>query len=265
MNAPLAYMRASSISDFFDCAYRWYLVHLKKVQTVSSPRAWLGTSFHHGTAVFDQAKLDRNPVKIDDAVGAAVDLLQHPEEEVRWDADLPLREAEPKVIALTKMYCQVVAPTREYLSVERKCDELEVETDAGVLILTGHIDREKETKTGPGISDLKSGFRSVASDGTAMVKHHWIQTGVYRLLAGNGNPLPGNSEIIAASTGKVPKFGISEVGDDLTGLLGNGEEPGLLDTAARMIKAGSFPPNPRSMTCSEKYCPAWQSCIYKSK
>ena len=35
MSAPLAYMRASSISDFFDCAYRWYLVHLKKVQTVS--------------------------------------------------------------------------------------------------------------------------------------------------------------------------------------------------------------------------------------
>jgi hypothetical protein len=41
-----------------------------------------------------------------------------------------------------------------------------------------------------------------------------------------------------------------------TPLIGDEEHPGLIEIAARMLKSGVFPPNPKSMLCSKKYCPA---------
>ena len=40
-------------------------------------------------------------------------------------------------------------------------------------------------------------------------------------------------------------------------LVGTEEQPGLLQMAARMIRSGDFYGNPKSQTCTEKYCPVF--------
>lgn len=51
-------IRASALSDFFDCAARAEAKHLLGRKMPSSPKALLGTAIHKSTAVYDQSKLD---------------------------------------------------------------------------------------------------------------------------------------------------------------------------------------------------------------
>lgn len=265
MTEPLATIRASSWSRLFDCAYSWQRIHIDGVWAPSSGRARLGTAFHKGTAVYDQKMLDGAPISVDDAIGEALDELHdQTAEEVRW-SDIALKEAAPVVVRLTQRYCEDIAPSREYVSVERKIEELDIETDHGVIRVTGTLDRERRTPAGNGVGDLKSGVRAIRSDGTAVVGHHFIQTGIYRLMGGGGKPLPGKSEVLGASTAKVPRMGFSEIEDDIAPLVGTPDQPGLLDMAGKMLKTGALPPNPRSILCDSKYCPAWDTCAFRNQ
>ena len=261
----LGTIRASSWSTLFDCAFKWQRIYIDGVHSPSGARAWMGTSVHAGTAAFDQAVINGEPIQIDDAVGVALDQLAHPNEDVAWDNELTQRTAEPIVNRLTAMYCRDEAPKREFVAVERQYEALDIETEHGVLRVTGKVDREEKKAAGNGVLDLKTGFRIVSKDGGINLKDQYIQTGIYRFMAGDGTPLPGKSGILGASTGKEPKFGYAEIEDDVTPLVGNDQYPGFVDMAARMLKAGLFPPNPRSMTCSPKYCPAWATCPYRAQ
>ena len=116
---------------------------------------------------------------------------------------------------------------------------------------------------------LKSGGRATekTADGgrRAVTKGHHIQLGIYTLMAeqASGERLDAPAEIIGLQTTKEAPVATGEVADVKTPLLGTEEHPGLIQIAARMLKDGIFPPNPKSMLCSAKYCPAYGTrCHY---
>ena len=74
-SSDLVQVRASGLSDLFDCPARWYAKNIEERFMPSSPSAQLGTAVHAGTAFFDDMALRGTPVSIDDTVGAVVDAL----------------------------------------------------------------------------------------------------------------------------------------------------------------------------------------------
>ena len=108
----------------------------------------------------------------------------------------------------------------------------------------------------------------VAADGTVRTAGHAAQIGVYELLAGAaiGQPITAPAEIIGLQVAKTDKGRRAAVGV-ITGarelLVGTEEQPGLLQRAARMIRSGDFYGNPKSQTCTEKYCPVFHGCRWR--
>jgi hypothetical protein len=89
---PLTFIRASSLSELFDCAHRWEGKHLLGMRSPRSAPAQLGTAVHAGTARFDAARLPGGtPITADDAAGAVVDAIYRPEEAVDWADSSPGR------------------------------------------------------------------------------------------------------------------------------------------------------------------------------
>ena len=91
---------------------------------------------------------------------------------------------------------------------------------------------------------------------------------MYELLAGAaiGQPITAPAEIIGLQVAKTDKGRRAAVGV-ITGarelLVGTEEQPGLLQMAARMIRSGDFYGNPKSQTCTEKYCPVFHECRWR--
>jgi hypothetical protein len=265
MSEPIATIRASAWSELFDCAYRFYWKNIVGLRSPASGAAYLGTSIHAGTAGFDSARLRGEPIRADDAVDISVNKLHNPDEEVAWDSDVSMSEVEQSAIALTARYCTDMAPKRTYKAVELKCEALDIDTEHGVLRVTGTTDRIRVLPDGrEGISDLKSGKAAVGADGRATTKSHHFQLGIYTLMAQQeaGRPMTAPAEIIGLQTTKQARVGAGEVADVLTPLLGDEEHPGAIQIAAQMVRSGLFPPNPKSNLCSAKYCPAFARCHY---
>lgn len=262
---PLTFIRASSLSELFDCAHRWEGKHLLGMRMARSAPAQLGTAVHAGTAVFDASRLPgATPVTADDAAGAVVDAIQRPEEDVDW-GDTPRSQAERIALALHTKYCHDVAPNQTYLGVEVKCEALEI-ADLGI-VLTGTNDRVRITPAGYGITDLKTGGRAVDASGKAETQKHAIQLGVYELLAEHamGVVIKAPAQVIGLNTGKTPatqRVGFGEVKNARGALLGAPGQPGFLEQAAKTIASGDFPGNPSSFLCSPKFCPRHSTCRF---
>ena len=157
--------------------------------------------------------------------------------------------------------------SRNYVAVEATCERLEI-IDLG-LALTGTTDRITTNALGDlGIADIKTGKTAVAADGTVRTAGHAAQIGVYELLASAaiGQPITAPAEIIGLQVAKTDKGRRAAVGL-ITGarelLVGTEEQPGLLQMAARMIRSGDFYGNPKSQTCTEKYCPVFHGCRWR--
>lgn len=259
-------IRASSWADLFDCPMRWKAKNLDGIRSPSSAAAHIGTSIHAGTAAFDQARLDGAPISPDDAAGALVQTLRHPEDEVVWaDDDPSINDAEQIALRLHGKYCVELAPHRDYVAVEAACESLTVDLGNGIAIeLTGTTDRVRDTPGGLAISDLKSGQRRCTKDGKVDAKADGAQLAVYELMAEQslGKPITGTAEIIGLQTTKTGGVGSQEVPHTRSLLVGTEEQPGLLQMAGMYLKAGLFPPNPKSMTCSPKYCPLFGQCKF---
>lgn len=266
MRQSIISIRASSLSELFDCPARWAAKHIDGKTLPSSGAALLGTAVHAGTAVYDSSRLPGGtPVSADDAAGAVVDAIHHPEQEVDWDDNKP-QEAERIALALHTPYCMEIAPHQEYAGVELSCERLEI-ADLGIA-LTGTTDRVRKTADGHGISDIKTGKTAVGSDGIVKTAGHAFQLGVYELLAehSSGLAITAPAQIIGLSTGKTvasQRSGIGEVHGARQALVGTEESPGVLQHAARLIQSGDFFGNPRSMLCGEKYCPNFGTCRYR--
>lgn len=238
----------------------------------SSSRARLGTAVHAGAAAFDSARLDGTPITINDAAGALVDALHSKTDDegnddpVVWGDDNP-GQLEQIGLALHTRYCTEIAPGQDYVAVELRCENLNF-ADLGIT-LRGTTDRVYRNIDGQlGISDIKTGATAVSSDNTVKTAGHAAQLGVYTLLAefGIGQPLNAPAQIIGMQTGKTARaqrVGIGQIDDVRSALIGDDDDPGLLEHASRIIQSGSFYGNPRSMLCSEKFCPVYNTCKYK--
>jgi hypothetical protein len=264
---PLVFIRASSLSELFDCPARWEAKHLLGMRGPRSAPAQLGTAVHAGTAVFDSSRLPGgSPVSAMDAADAVVKAIHHPEEDVDW-ADQSPRDAERIALALHTKYCFDVAPRQKYLGVEVTCEKLEL-PELGIA-LTGTNDRIRMVGDRRGITDLKTGGRAVGSDGKAVTQKHELQLGVYELLAEHamGVRIDAPAQIVGMNTGKTAasqRVGLGEVRNARQVLLGKDGEPGALERAAEIIHSGNFYGNPSSFLCSGKFCPRHAVCTFKT-
>ena len=260
-------VRASALSDFLDCPARAEAKHLLGKRTPMGGAALLGKAVHASTAVYDQSKLDGSGLTVTEAAAAAVDTIHRPDEDVAFDEDEDAGKAERVALALHSLYCEQIAPKQDYVAVEVACDRLEI-TDIG-LALTGTTDRVRRTEDGNGISDLKTGKSAVAADGTVKTAGHRYQLGVYELLAerASGVPINAPAEIIGLQTGKTERGQRVAKSAGVTGardvLIGDEDSPGVLEMVAKMIHAGAFPGNPRSMLCGQKFCPVFNTCKFR--
>lgn len=267
----LGVVRASAWSSLFDCSLRFYYQNILGLRIPSSGAAALGTAIHHGTAHFDAARHRGDEVSIDEAVEQSIDAVKNPADEVLWDDDLQPNTAQMLAAVLTAKYCVEVGSDRRYAAVELACDALDIETEHGTIRVTGTTDRIRELPDGrKGITDLKSGKRATVKnpDGTrrAETSSHHLQLGIYTLMAeqASGERLEAPAEVIGLQTTKEAHVATAEVVDVKTALLGTEDMPGLITLAAKMLKDGVFPPNPKSMMCSAKYCAGHGKCFYKA-
>ncbi len=264
--SELFMIRASSLSTLFDCPSRFSAIHIDGLRGPRSAAAQLGTAVHAGTAAFDASRLPGgSPVSADDAAGALVDAIHHPEEDVEWEDTAP-RDAERIALALHTKYCADIAPRQSYLGVEVYCEKLEL-PDLGIA-LTGTTDRVRLTPDGLGIADLKTGGKAVGADGRAITQGHSVQLGVYELLAEHamGLNITAPAQIVGMQTGKTAaaqRVGTGDVPNARAALVGTEDHPGLLEHASRLLKSGAFYGNPKSFLCSQKYCPAHPVCRFK--
>ena len=260
-------LRASGLSEWFDCAARAEAKQLLGKRTPTSGKALLGSALHKSTAVYDRSVMDGQGITIDEAAGAAVDAIHKPNEDVRLDDDEKPEELEGIAIALHKLYCTKIAPTQEYAAVEVACERLEI-TDLGIA-LQGTTDRVRKVASGHGIADLKSGGSAVRADGHVETKGHAWQVGVYELLAerASGLPITEDARIIGLQTGKTERGQRVAISEPIKGareiLVGEPDSPGVLEIVAKMIHGGVFPGNPRSMMCHDKYCPIYNQCKFR--
>jgi hypothetical protein len=260
-------IRASSFGDLFDCPARWAYIHLREGsgERTQSARAWLGTSVHHATAVFDQSRIDGSGVTDDDAAGAFMDFFDKPDMPIRW-LDLEAKEAKNIGLILTTRYCQQISPTIEWTAVELKLEPLDIDMGKLTLRMTGTCDRIRREFNARGISDVKTGAR-IVSDGKVNAAKHIYQLAAYEIIsqmaeATTAEPLDLPAQVIGLPTSgsMQPEVGYVEGASGV--LTGDAENKGLLEMARDMIQAGNFYGNPRSSLCSETWCPAYQTCRY---
>ena len=266
--APSLTVRASSWAGLFDCAYRWEGIHLLGLRNVVGLRAALGTAIHAGTAAFDQARLTGETVTADDAAGVFVDKLRDPENEYDPERDdLSVPEAEKVGITLLTKYCFEVSPHYNFVAVEMETKPLDIDCGSGVIVrLTGTMDRARIRKGdhGVGIADLKSGSAAVQK-GEAVTKGHGPQIGTYELLYEHttGEPITDVAEIIGLKTKGKAEIGTGTIANARRAMVGTEDQPGLIEFAAEMFKTGRFFPNPKSLLCSDKYCPRHATCHFR--
>jgi hypothetical protein len=260
-------VRASALSDFLDCPARAEAKHLLGKRCPSAPNALLGTALHKSTAVFDESTITGKGITAGEAAAAAVDAIHKPNEDVFYGDDESPQAIEDIAVALHYRYCKEIAPTQNYAAVEVKCERLEI-TDIG-LALTGTTDRIRKVGDGHGISDIKSGKTAVRADGHVETKGHRFQIGVYELLAekASGIPITAGGEIVGLQVAKTERGQRVAVSEQIQGardvLIGQPDQPGVLEIIAHQIHAGIFPGNPRSMMCHSKYCPIFDTCKFR--
>lgn len=263
-------IRASSLSDLFDCPHRWHAKHVLGIRLPAGPQARLGTSIHVGAQVYDTGVMNNEPVSIDDAAGELVKELYSKVDgengDIDWGDESPER-LEKVALALHSKYCSEIGKTAHYKAVELRCHPITL-TDLGIK-LTGSVDRIYINDCGEyGISDIKTGAAAVSANGTVKTNVHVAQLGVYNLLAEHalGRDISADAQIIGLNTGKTPvaqRVGVGTIPNPKAVLIGDEGRAGILEHAAMIIKSGSFYANPRSMLCSPKYCPAYSICKYK--
>ena len=260
-------IRASSFGSLFDCAYRWEATHLLGMRMPSSPRAHLGTAIHHGTAVFDQARMTNADIPASEACREFMSALQQPDYDVDWrNGDIGQREAARIGASLVNRYCTEISPRYRFVAVEMETRPLSIDCGNGIVItLTGTLDRSRVIEGasgGIGISDIKTG-KQASKDGIAKTAGHRAQVGTYELLFehSTGTQITEPAEIIGLCTG-TPDVGIGQIHNARQLLLGDEANPGYIQLAAEIFRTGLFTPNPQSRLCSRAYCPRWNSCIY---
>ena len=272
--------RASGIAEFADCPERWAAKTLRGEHTPAGIPAAIGTAVHRSTAEFDASRLESEArwLSIDDTADIIVESLKDPDLEVVWGG-MPMHKAVAIGIGVHVRYCNEIAPLQMYTQVELTLKEKPVlitleNGDEVEITLTGTLDRIREDaneyyrddgtpafNVRYGITDVKSGGRAISQPAS----RHKAQLGVYELLAeetlGSLMTLPG--QICALQTSSNFQAELKEVENCRDVLVGNAHQKGLLYHMASMFVSGDFFGNASSWLCSEKFCPAYDYCMFR--
>lgn len=260
------YIRASSLPSYMDCPRRGAAKLFRKEiegqgydlsEARQSIGAATGQGCHSSVGYMLEQKIETgdlgNKSEADDrAIGS---LRQECENGVVFDQITPnMNTAEKQVLRQTAVYRLDLAPKVEPVSVEeyfegnitfRAPDGREVE-----VTLTGHVDAREVSR----IRDLKTGRH----------RQNIAQYGGYSLLArSRGHDITELVEDFVPRTSIKRPQGAPEphVYD-----VGKGEQTAYqllkrmaldLDQFRQDADPWAFMPNPMSMMCSDKYCPAW--------
>ncbi|MFM0165677.1 PD-(D/E)XK nuclease family protein [Paraburkholderia sediminicola] len=263
-------VRASSWGALFDCSFKWEGEHLLGMRRPSGIRALLGTAVHAGTAAFDQAKLDKNPITAMQAADYLLDALHQPTDDVDYkqDTSINMRQAEQIGLALLTKYCHEISPRYEFRAIEMKMEPLDIDCGDGLIIrLKGTMDRSRvaESQDGNGdvIPDVKTGARLFDAENNVILKARSAQLGAYSLMYENQTDRHTvGGQIIALETASQARVGVSPIFNVKQPMTGTPTQKGLIEYAAGMFKTGDFLPNPQSALCSEKFCARYSTCIF---
>ena len=259
-------IRASSLSDLFDCPARWEAKNILKKRTPTGGAARIGTAIHEAVTHWDYSNLHGDLPEIGECQEILHNQIWYPNEEVDW-GDVDQNVSESIAQSLVNKYITHIAPTQKFIGIEVGCPPLTL-SDLNIEI-TGTIDRIYEAENNDlGIGDIKTGKMAVSSDGSVKTVGHTAQMGIYTVLASHAlqEPVLAPARIYGLTTGKTDKgqhIGIGEIQSPAQVLLGTEDEPGLLQYAAKIIKNGVFFGNSKSMLCSEKFCPAFSTCKFR--
>ncbi len=261
-------VRASSLGEIFDDALRWKAKHIDKIRSPEFGRARLGTAVHEATAHYDVMRQVGANASIDEAIDTFIYELG------RWDktqwVDISKAEAEAIGVQLVTKYCQDIAPLFTYDKIEEAVEPQELEMQNGLIIrLTGHIDRRLVGQDGlHRVADIKTGYGIIDAD-TMKPKTagHGPQLAVYDALellesVADGVAFATESIIIGLDTSSG-LVGWDTVERPAQMLFGDGSNMGYLEAASEIILRGLFVGNPKSMLCTERYCPIFKDCWYR--
>ena len=258
-------VRASSIAGFFSCPAQWAHNNLGGERLPSTPPAVIGSAVHASTAEFDRSRLDKNKARwlsADDTAEVLLDYIKDPGEEVDWTGS-NIEKAATIALGVHTRYCHEVAPTHTYQHVEETMDNLAIEWEELdiEIVLTGTLDRSYIRDGKIGIADLKTGAVACSQN----TGKHKAQLGAYELLAAQklGIIIEQPGELIQLQTSSNYKVAVQQVHNATIALLGDDYNTGMLTHIARALKSGDFWGNPSSWLCSQKYCGAWDNCIYR--
>lgn len=265
-------IRASSLSSYPDCPRRWAARHLRRVlipygyrprDLPNSIGAAIGSGTHAACGHDLEHRIDHDdlpPWSETEARGIAELETRIRDEGVMWDEiSDDLDAAQKQVIRLAKTYREQVASTVRPTTVERR---LEARHPSGV-ILSGQSDM---TITKPDtLRDIKTGkFRGA----------NFAQYGSYsRLLRSHGRAV---EQIIEDFIRRVPlrnaqppvihvSYDVAQCEQQTETVLGRIRAD--VDSFEESGDINAFLPNPSSMLCTDKHCPAHSSdiCPYGRK
>jgi hypothetical protein len=261
-------IRASSMADLMECPARWQAIQMMGLSTAARVSTWLGTSLHKTLEVYDKSKLaSGTAINVSDAQAFFTDTLWNPTEVVVGE-EAEYKKAEKNGLELVRKYAETIAPNRKYVAVEVTCPKLDVIVEGVVIRLSGTVDRIRQVESGGyGISDVKSGASVVSADDTVNVDPHRGQIGVYEILASavTGQEMTEPGEIIGLGANGKARVATGEVKNAAEMLVGTDERPGLLQYAARIVKHELYFGNPKSILCSEAYCPVHDQCRFRGR
>lgn len=263
------WMRASGLSDLFDCAHRWWAKFIARMKSPVTGRSHLGSAVHWATAQYDTARMNGDWHDVEGAIDEFHNYFRA-DAGVHW-TDIRKDEADRIGVALVHKYCTEIAHQFEFVKVEAVCEPIEVSMPNNITFaLTGTVDRvytrRVNGKDQYGIVDLKTSGRIIRSDGSLDVAKHGAQLAVYEILemmakdaTGLNITLP--ALVIGASTSGEPRILWEEIQNPRTLLFGDGDNMGYLIAASYIIEGQAYVGNPRSQLCSPRYCPAYP-CFY---
>ena len=116
---------------------------------------------------------------------------------------------------------------------------------------------------GKGVSDLKTG-KAAVENGNAKTRGFAGQVGTYELLYEHtkNDLLTADPEIIGLKTAGKVQTATTAIPGAKALVIGDEDNPGLLDYAKMFFKSGLFPPNPSSFLCNPNYCAKWKTCAH---
>jgi PD-(D/E)XK nuclease superfamily len=266
-------IRCSSLSGYPDCPRRgaarlfWREIEaagFKLRRTMRGIGAAIGTALHKAAATTLDEKArsgELPPVNVATDIAVA-ELAEQARHEIEFDGPNgpthSRREAELQILAMTRMYHYLIAPDIEPLAVEQR---FEAEVEPGI-ILSGQPDvvaREPHR-----VRDLKSGARRPGSvqpqvGGYALLaRSHGLDIDsaaidfIQRVPINKPQPEPVSNPVALAPAETAASSIIKHIAGDLSTFRYGDPERRILPG-----DSWSFPANPNSMLCGEKWCPCW--------